>query len=458
MKRLWKVLIAIAVAAVGLYLVWVAAATWFIRDGIYRVNNWNDEVDLSMGFAVSWWPGHISGRDLRIVVHDSDSELDLQFAHFDLVVDVAKLASKQFVTSRTHLDGVKFYYRATRQVPELCKTKGLPPIGSQALPPPTENCLQQTETANADTTTSPPNEIWQINLADIELEDVSDVWLDTFRMQGIGTVGESSFYLWPGQKIMVNGGMSHWSKMQVDIGGEHIVAHASVDMSVKMDEVPTKDNAVMWKATSGTISVREADGRLERFQYFEGGYRLAGEAIVEHGEPTLVFAKGDVPDLVMHVGDKKLSGAFDVHVRGLPSPTAKNIRIAEGHSVFSKIAVDGKAFPNTEVRASILPGGVFHTLRKTFDFEVGATSSTIAPAMALLPSGFGSTVTKILVKEKDELAIAIRFKGPWDHMLAEPFSIHGGGLDVYGTVTITPVLKGDLKASLGPISKTIQFD
>jgi hypothetical protein len=456
-KRLWKIVLAIAVAVVAGYLIWVAAATWFIRDGIYRVNGWNSEVDLSMGFAVSWLPGHISGRELRVVVHDSDAELDLQFDHFDLVVDVAQLANKRFVTTKTHLDGVKFYYRATRQVPELCKTKGLPPIGSQASPPPTEDCLQQTETANADTSISSPNDMWQVDLANIELRNVTDVWLDTYRFRGRGTVGESAFYLWPAQKIMVDGRTSHWSAEHVDIEGESVVSHASVDLSVKIDEVPTKDNAQLWKATSGTISVREADGNLDRFQYFAGNYRLAGEAAVDHGVPTLINAEGKVPNLSMRVGDKKLTGAFDVKVRGIPGQAAKTIHITEGRSLFSKIAVDGKAFPD-EVRASILPGGVFATSSKVFNFEVAATCTTAEPAMALLPAGFGTAVTKIAVDDDDELTIAIRFKGPWDHMLAEPFTVRGGGLDVNGDMAISPVLKGTLRASLGPISKTIQID
>jgi ABC-2 type transport system permease protein len=34
-------------------------------------------VTFSIGAAMSWWPGHLSGRDLHVVVHDSDVELDM---------------------------------------------------------------------------------------------------------------------------------------------------------------------------------------------------------------------------------------------------------------------------------------------------------------------------------------------------------------------------------------------
>ena len=101
MNRVRKIGLAIVGVLVAFYLLWVAAATWFIRDGLYRINGWNDEVDFSMGFAVSWWPGHLSGDNLRLVVHDSEVELDLQFDHFDLVVDLSQLPNRRFVTSKT---------------------------------------------------------------------------------------------------------------------------------------------------------------------------------------------------------------------------------------------------------------------------------------------------------------------------------------------------------------------
>lgn len=450
----WKrLLLIVAASVVGIYVVWLAGTTWFVRDGIYRINTAQKYVTFSMGPAVAWWPGRLSGRDLRVVVHDSDVELDMHFDSFSLDVDVRQLAEKRFVTTATKLDGVTFYFRETRPLAKLCATKGLPPITGQADSTKAD-CMAQDDTALPDQG-GDNKDVWRLDLAGIELTDVRDLWLEDLRVQGHGSV-DGRFYLWPGEELDIATQAAHWTDAIITIGADTpLAAVKSLDAATVMRDMEVPKHRIWEEFVSADLT---ASGVVLQLSSIGAQGTATGqlEAHMRDGVATGASVVAHSDDFAVDCSGRKLAGVLDARLRvdGEDQP----LRIREALATLRNVKVDGKAYDNATLEVKTMPGARFDARTGATSAELIATGKSARPVLALLPSTFGAVVAGIVMGPDAPINGSAKLSGGLNKLVFEPLTVQGGALEIAGRLAVFPRLKADLVASVGPLHKTVTVE
>ncbi|HSI04439.1 MAG TPA: hypothetical protein VLC93_08190 [Myxococcota bacterium] len=435
----------------GIYLLWLLIATWFVRDGLKRINSAQPYVTFTMGAAVSWWPGRLSGTDLHVVIHDTDVELDMHFDRFALDVELRPLANLRFVTHATRLDGVSFYFRQTRKVPELCKHPSLPPITGQASAN-APDCLAQKETALPPQGGGPEG-IWRLHLGGIELTDVRDVWVEYVRFRGKGGVS-GRMYLWPTQELDLASESAHWDDMTVTLGAEQPLALVkSVDVATVMRDMEVPKHRIWEEIVSADIVASGAMLQLARLG--AGGVAKTDlEAHMRDGLVSGVTARAHSNDFFLPLAGKKLAGVLDTHVR--IDGEQRSLRIHEARATLKHVKVDDERFADAELALSALPGGRIDPKNGRGRFELVASGKSAKPVLALMPPTFGAAIAKLAVGPDAEIHGAAKVEATLPKLVAEPFTVQGGSLDIAGRMVLTPTMSGTMVARVGPIAKNIE--
>ncbi len=404
-----------------------------------------------MGAAVSWWPGRLSGTDLRVVVHDTDVELDMHFDRFALDVEIQPLASLHFVTRSTRLDGMTFYFRQTRKVPELCAYPNLPPISGQALAN-APDCLAQRETALPPQGGGPEG-IWRLQLAGIEITDARDIWLEDVRFRGKGGA-TGRMYLWPTQELDIASESAHWDDMTVTLGADKPLAVVkSVDVATVMRDMEVPKHRIWEEVVSADVMVQGALVQLARM----GAGGVAKADIEAHMRDGL-FSGGSVTarsnDFFLPLAGKKLGGVLDVRAR--VDGEQRALRIQEARADLSRVKVDDEAYEG-QLKLSALPGGRIDPKTGRGAVELVASGESAKPILALMPPTFGATIAKIAVGPDAPINGAAKLEGELPRLKAEPFTVQGGALEIAGRMALMPKLAGTMVARVGPVSKTIEL-
>ena len=451
---LWKrIILVIGACLAGIYALWLLGATWFARDGIGRINRAQSDVTFSMGSAVSWWPGRLSGRNLRVTVHDSNVEIDMHFDRFALDVDLRQLAERRFVTRATRLDGVTFYFRSTRKLPELCAYPTLPPITGQASAD-APDCLAQQETARPDRGGN-NDDVWRLDLNGIELTHVRDVWLEDIRLQGKGAVN-GRLYLWPGEELDLATHAAHWSEAKITIGASKPLATvASLDAAAVMRDKDVARHHIWEEVVSADLTVSGAVVHLAPFG--AGGVARGDlEAHMRDGLASGVSATAHSDDFFIDLGGKKLAGVLDARLRAESQRELLHVR--EAMAALREVKVDGKTYDGADMVVRALPGGRVDPRTGKGSAEVVASGKSARPLFALLPSTFGSLIATVVVGPDAPITGAVKLEAAPHKLVCDPFTLEGGALSIAGRLALLPKLKGDLVARVGPLSKTIVLE
>lgn len=388
------------------------------------------------------------------MVHDTDVEIDMHFDRFALDVEVPQLANKHFVTRATKLDGVTFYFRQTRKLPELCAHPTLPPITGQARAD-APDCLQQVESA-LPPQGGGPDGIWRLDLGNIELTHVGDVWLEDLRVRGKGAVN-GRLFLWPGQQLDIASESAHWDDVELTLGADKPLAKAAqADVAATLYDMEVPKHTIWEEFTSADVTVQGAQVQLARLGL--GGV-MRGD-VEFHVRDALVSAanvKAHADDFSVMVDGKKLAGVLDTRVRIDGQKRGSALAIRDLVSSLTSVKVDGKRFDDADFRIAALEGGRIDPKTGKSTVEVVVSGKSARPVLALLPASFGAAVASVAIGPDARITGAAMLDASLSHLTAAPLTFEGGALSISGNVTFLPSLKGTLVARVGPITKTVEL-
>src|SRR5215210_5439302 len=205
MKRLaLRVALALVLAAVALYPLYLLAGNWYLRSGDLerRLNRRPERLLIQTDSAWTSWPGVVHVRNLRIRNQTRTvqwwASMDSGAIHLNLL----DLRDRELVI--TGLSGTGVDFRLRRRVDGRRWTRPLrrelqPPIPGLTNPParPPEVIYRP-----------PPKprlrrDPWRIRLAQVDLDSVRQIWIEEFRFAG---------------EARIAGGfdMTIWRRLQVD--------------------------------------------------------------------------------------------------------------------------------------------------------------------------------------------------------------------------------------------------
>ncbi len=185
--RLVKIsLLALAVLEVA----YVAASAVFLNTMALRnlVNSTPDEVRLGYRWALSPFPGLVYVRGIAFRIQDNNIQSYFTIEKARISIDLAGLSSREFRAKRVDADGVRFLLRFRRPEEEIT------PVLLAVLP----EIPGLTSLVEPPRIFEPPNYgAWQVRLGRVNIANLSEIWIDTFRFEGRAEVS-GGFYLYPG--------------------------------------------------------------------------------------------------------------------------------------------------------------------------------------------------------------------------------------------------------------------
>lgn len=269
MKRFaLRLLLALLLAAVALYPLYLVAGNWYLRSGDLerRLNRRPERLLIQAGSAWTLWPGVVHVRDFRIRNQTLTAQwwASMDSATFEL--RLLDLRDRELVIAGLHGTGVSFRLRRRVDGRRWARPPRLdlqPPIPGLANPParPPEAIYPRKPQARRDP--------WRIRLAQVDLDSVREIWIDELRFAG---------------EARIAGGfdMTVWRRLVVDPTRLRIVSGG------------------IWLGAGARaqLILAEASGRIEGeiAPYIPAQHRgwqvfrfLSGKAEVEGRVPSLAF-------------------------------------------------------------------------------------------------------------------------------------------------------------------------
>ena len=178
-----------ALAVAVAYLAYLLIINLALR--IDRELDLPEAVHVTFASAWSWYPGQVQARDVRVVGHDSHVEWQLDAEHVRLRWSLTALLHRRFQASAIRGGGIAMRIRRTLDAGAITPAalEGLPPIAG--LPdPPTKPATPSPPIADAE------YRLWSVDLEDVDVNDVRELWFDAYRFVGEAHV-TGSFALRP---------------------------------------------------------------------------------------------------------------------------------------------------------------------------------------------------------------------------------------------------------------------
>ena len=204
-----KVLIGLAIAIVGLYVLYVVAANIAIKTRLVR-NAINSFPKRSVEYSSAWtlWPGVVHVKDLRIRVQDTSEEflfvLDDTVADIDLPALLKYRLHARWV--KTHGLSFRFRTRIDPRTDPHPVTYALPPIEGFADVP-----FKDVDHYDPPPLAAELTKVFTFDLANVEADGVHEIWVDDYRVVGDGLT-RGSLHLSPSRSLAV--GASHFELLR----------------------------------------------------------------------------------------------------------------------------------------------------------------------------------------------------------------------------------------------------
>lgn len=277
-----------------------------------------ESLTLDYDEATSFWPGHLTIKNLRIRGSDRNVQWIIRLAAARVDYSVLALVTRTFRAERLRGTGLSFFLRGKLK-PAESKTSDasvLPAVPGFADPP-----LRSAEAEVAGAAGNP----WRIDVRAIVIDHFDEIWIDAVHYRGVARL-DGGFFLRPGLLARIGPARVNF------VSGETRIGHAPVGISVSGTvsgafepfEPPRVQGSAVWQKVSGEVRL---DGRFERLQSLEfivrsaAGTRLEDgvgkatiRAAIEHG-----VAKGEVrlaiQDGSVRLNKLNLRGDADLHLR-----------------------------------------------------------------------------------------------------------------------------------------------
>lgn len=207
MKRfVVRLALGLVLAAVALYPLYLIAGNWYLRSGDLekRLNRRPERLLIQVGSAWTSWPGVVHVRDFRIRNQTVTSQWWASVERGTFTIRLVGLSDRELVVDSLSGSGVSF--RLARRVdnprwvrkprPEL--QPSIPGLSNPPARPPEKIYPKPPRRPG-----QPRREPWRIRLAQVDLDDVREIWIGEIRFAG---------------EARVAGGfdMQIWRRLQID--------------------------------------------------------------------------------------------------------------------------------------------------------------------------------------------------------------------------------------------------
>ncbi|HUJ26995.1 MAG TPA: hypothetical protein VLW85_13305 [Myxococcales bacterium] len=458
-------------AAAALWLLWIVGANAWLNSGLTGVPLISvRDAEVRAGRAFSWWPGKVSGRGLRVVVHDSNVEMELNVGEFDLTLSLLSAVHKQLRTTHARLSGVSLRLRKTRFLDALCARAGLPPIAGQADPPIAgRDCLAQKETAHPKGPPPNPEDLFHLQLDGLEARDVGEVWIEGVRLLGDVAL-EGSWLFWPKREMEIHLHDLAVHGASLAMGPLQLAAKVDVALigdlaRLPLDRVEAKD---FWRAVTARISmdlgslqlrtIREALMSADpiappRLPGMEGLAMVQSESRLEQGHVREFSLAVRAQDAGLKLLDRRLDGALrlGVHMAEDPQHPGRLLFTRSGLAIAGP-RLDGQRFDDVEITLDALGTSHLDPEKQRADLDFSAHVSKVRFLVALIPGGLPQSVAKLLLDGSDPAVAAGALHATGKDAEVSDFHAQAGSLHLDGGFRFAPALDGKLTAKYGPIS------
>lgn len=271
MKRfLIRLALALLLAALALYPLYLVAANGYLRSGDLerRLNRRPERLLIQAGTAWTLWPGviHVRGFRIRNQTRTVQWWASMDSATFEL--HLLDLRDRQLLITGLKGSGVGFRLRRRADGRKWARPLRMdlqPPIPGLANPPvrPPEKIYPRPRTPQG------RRDPWRIRLAQVDLDSVREIWIDELRFAGDARIA---------------GGfdMTVWRRLTVDPSRLEIVAGA-----ISLGAGP-RAQPILAQA-SGRIDGEIAPYVPSQHRGFQMFRFLSGRAEVEGDVPNLAF-------------------------------------------------------------------------------------------------------------------------------------------------------------------------
>lgn len=273
MKRfIIRLLLGLALAAVALYPLYLIAGNWYLRSGDLekRLNRRPERLRIQVRSAWTPWPGvvHVKGFQIRNQTATSQWWAAMDSGTF--TIRLFDLYDREFVVDGLSGSGVKF--RLARRVdnprwvrkprPEL--QPSIPGLANPPARPPEKIYPPAPKTPG-----QPQRDPWRIRLAQVDLDDVREIWIDEVRFAGVARIA---------------GGfdMQIWRRLQIEPTRVQIVS-GSIALGAGPQARPILADA------RGHIDGEISPYSPREHRGWESLRFLSGRAQVEGAVPSLAF-------------------------------------------------------------------------------------------------------------------------------------------------------------------------
>jgi hypothetical protein len=269
MKRfIRRLLLALLLAALALYPLYLVAGNWYLRSGDLerRLNRRPERLLIQADSAWTPWPGVVHVRNFRIRNQTRTVQWWAAVDRGTFTLSLFDLHRRELRIDGLSGTGVTFHLRRRVDVPRWVRKPrpGLqPPVPGLANPParPPEVLYPRPPAQHHDP--------WRIRLAQVDLDDVREIWVDEIRFAGVARMA---------------GGfdMTTWRHLQIDPTRLQIIS-GDISLGAGPQARPILNRA------SGHV-----DGEIASYSPAEHrGWRslhfLSGRAEVEGVVPNLAF-------------------------------------------------------------------------------------------------------------------------------------------------------------------------
>lgn len=405
--------------------------------------------------ARSLFPGHLRFDTLVLRSRDSNVEWEARLEGVSVRVRLSDLARRRFRADSVRAEGLSFHLRELLDRADATPARlgRFPPIAGFTGPPLLEPPAPP----------GPPGDPWSIDIRDLRVEFVREVWIDSWRWRGEGRL-TGGFFLRPGKEAEVFPGELSALAGVLSWGGETVSREAVGSVHAAVPRFITKKyrGNEVWKIVSGTASL---GGTLDSLPFLSpsGG----APRVAPGGEGTVRVRVG------LRTG--RGSGRIDAEAGGLAARIGgKAVRGAARVSVVaSRIDFPGGGidFDGTRARlhdASLegapgAPWGARVEARRarlglaggTLDAELFAHLADGRPLVVLVPSGAPKWIAGLL--DLRDLDASGRLRAAPGLLAISParaeagtFSLHADWREARGrSWGALLVRKGALSAGLG---------
>ena len=276
MKRfLLRLVLGLALAAVALYPLYLIAGNWYLRSGDLerRLNRRPERLLIQVGSAWTSWPGVIHVRDFRIRNQTVTNQWWASVDRGSFTIRLFDLRDRQLIIDGLSGSGVSFRLRRRVDNPRWVRKPrpelqpSIPGLANPPVRPPEKIYPRPPQRPG-----QPRRDPWRIRLAQVDLDDVREIWIDEIRFAG---------------EARVAGGfdMQTWRRLQIDTTRMQIVS-GSISLGA-LGAGP--------QARPILLDVRgHVDGEISPYSPAEHhGWQsirfLTGRAKVEGSVPSLAF-------------------------------------------------------------------------------------------------------------------------------------------------------------------------